>query len=69
MNDQKKNSKSKNPFKESSSQMKNKITATQKKNNLKLEIKEKESIEKTEERIDLSKLYLLLETGFNKMSS
>ena len=40
-----------------------------KKNNLKLEIKANESNEKTEERIDLSNLYSLLETGFNQMSS
>ena len=40
-----------------------------KKNNLKLEIKAKESNEKTEERIDLSNLFSLFEIGFNQMPS
>ena len=46
MNDPKKSIKSKNPFKESSSQINNKNIATKKQNKLKLEIKKKNAMRK-----------------------
>jgi len=66
---QNKNIKSKNLFKESSTLINNKNKSIQKKNDLKPEIKEKESNENIKEKINLSKLYSLLENDFNKMSS